>query len=290
MFPSSEVNVLISYAMRDSDFSEMMWKYRDKISSLILDSGAFTKNIAKNKETADAIDIQGFKAFCLANNNKNCFDFIFNFDEDFSDHGFEANYRNQLELLDAGINVVPVVHDYLEETAEVDVYLKEKYPIIALGYSKKNKTSKNIISVSKKIQEAGLQVHLLGKSSYSELRKYRNIDYNDSSNWAQAVRYGYIYYWNKHRIAGKEEDRIRFKDKQWKSKEDIPYFEEYENRQKLEQYLKNELGITYKKLYGHNAHFYRSLVNAHYYVNLQDRLRDIFSKEFDVTLKTKMSK
>jgi hypothetical protein len=224
LYPNSEINVLISYAMRDKDFSEMMGKNRDKISSLILDSGAFTKNAIKNREIAEAIDIQGFKAFCLANNNKSCFDFIFNFDEDFSDHGFEVNYRNQLELQNAGIDVVPVVHDYLAETEELDVYLKEKYPIIALGFSKMNKNAKNILAISKKIKDAGLEVHLLGKSSYSELQKVRNVDYNDSSNWAQATRFGFIYYWNRHRPKGKEEDTIRFKDDQLRHKQNMPYF------------------------------------------------------------------
>ena len=277
MYPKSEVNVLISYAMRNNDFYDLIRTHRDKMSSLILDSGAFTKNSAKNREFADLIDIRGFKAFCLAGNNKDCFDFIFNFDEDFTDHGFEINYYNQLELMDSGIEVVPVVHDYLGETPEMDVYIQERYPIIALGYSKKNKTVNNIIAASKKIKDAGLKVHLLGKSSYSELKKFKYIDFNDSSNWVQATRFGYIYYWNKYRPEGKEEDTIRFKDDEYLINDGMPYFEEYVNRQELETYLKDELDITYEKLYGHNSNFYRELVNTHYYINLQDHLRKINS-------------
>jgi hypothetical protein len=91
---------------------------------MALDSGAFTKNFANN-DIAKNITLHGFINFCKR--VKGRFELIFNFDENFQMDGFETNLRNMLEIEKAGIKVVPVAHDYIDEVVpEIDYYLEKK--------------------------------------------------------------------------------------------------------------------------------------------------------------------
>lgn len=167
MFNDSEINVLLSYGTTNSDYYDMIVKNRNLISSLILDSGAFSLN---NIEGGDGkpITFEGFIEYCKAFNDK--FDFIFNFDSDFSLGGYENNYKNQLKLEQNGINVIPVVHDYLgEETPELDDYL-QKYELLSLGKSKHKDNKSDLKKTVIKIKQSGKKVHLLGVNAYNRLK------------------------------------------------------------------------------------------------------------------------
>ncbi|MYL84057.1 hypothetical protein GTA51_13055 [Desulfovibrio aerotolerans] len=271
MRPEAELNVLLSYGTVKGDYYDMIVTHRDKINSLILDSGAFTYNYAK-ESLREKIDLDGFACYCQTFNNQ--FDFIFNFDKNFKATGYDDNCKCQKQLEEKGIkNLVPVVHDYRGlNTDEVGEYLKN-YEIISLGMSEDKKDDFVVGGIVKRIKDAGKKVHLLGVSSYNRLKDLP-IDYNDSSNWAQAQKFGYVYFWNYPYNPDKAEIMLRFRDSE-PDREDnkLIYFEDYDYRPEVEQYIKNELSITYRDLYGHNATFCRQLVNTHYFVTLQDHVR-----------------
>lgn len=250
--PESELNILLSYATTNYNYYKMIIEERHLISSLILDSGAYTLNNADSTNQKE-ISLESFKDYCLVLKDK--FDFIFNFDEDFTRSGYEINKRNQEILEKAGVQVVPVVHDYKgRESKELNEYIKS-YDLIALGFSDDKKNSKVLKNTVQKIKDAGKKVHLLGVSSYDRLKDLP-ADYCDSSNWAQAQVFGFMYYWDESDKANNPEKKFRFNDYEPRLADNIPYFEDFSRRDEVEAYLKNELGIKYRDLYGHNSIFF----------------------------------
>lgn len=75
-FPDAKLNVLLSYGLKNKNMFRFIKQYRSRINSLILDSGAFTLNMAKNKSTRNKIDFMGYRDF-LKRFAKD-FDFVFN--------------------------------------------------------------------------------------------------------------------------------------------------------------------------------------------------------------------
>ena len=270
LHPDSEVNVLLSYGTRSNDYYRMMTTNRNHISGLILDSGAFSKNFSNSQED---ITLQGFITYCKHFGKH--FDYIFNYDEDFNMDGFETNLMNMRKLERAGIKVVPVVHDYIgEKVHEVDYYIQKKYPIISLGYSEHKRKNRdvNIGIAVRKIVGAGLKVHLLGLTHPSILGKYP-IHYADSSSWAQYGMYGNIAWWNPTKNSTDKTDVVRFIDRSDTHTKWTHHIENYPDKKAFEQYLKNDLNLSFVDVYGHRKDYNRQLVNVHYFVKIQDEVR-----------------
>ena len=276
LYPNSEVNVLLSYGTRRNDYHRMMTTNRHLISGLILDSGAFSKNFSNSQ--AD-ITLQGFITY--AKHFGKHFDYIFNYDEDFNMDGFETNLMNMQQLEKAGINVVPVVHDYIgERVPEVDYYIKKRYPIISLGYSehKRKNRDANIKFAVNKIVGAGSKVHLLGLTHPSILGKYP-IHYADSSSWGQEAMYGNIIWWNPSKSSEDKTDRVRFIDRSDTTKRWSHHIENYSDRKAFEDYLNNKFNFSLIDVYGHGKEYNRQLANVHYFVKIQDEIRKIHIKK-----------
>lgn len=272
LYPDSELNVLLSFGTRSPDYYDMMFTHRSKINSLILDSGAFTKNFA-DKKTAEKITLEGFIAFCSDENIRNTFDFIFNYDEDFNMDGFGTNQQNMMRINEAGIDVVPVAHDYTgERVKEIEYYIKKHYPIIALGASEhKKKDALNNISIAvNKIVGAGLKVHLLGYTSMKVLGQLP-IHYCDSSSWGQEGKFGNILWMNPYK--GNTGDRVRFLDREDTADKWAYHIGNYPWRKPFEKYLKDQLGFSLKDVTGHDKDFNRQIANIHYFVQFQDEVR-----------------
>ncbi|HBT88144.1 MAG TPA: hypothetical protein DEB50_06660 [Desulfobacter sp.] len=277
LYPNAEMNVLLSFGTRSQDYYNMIITYRDMISSLICDSGAFTKNFA-NAKTAAKISLDGFIAFAKQPFIRKAFDFIFNYDENFNLDGFETNLRNMWKMKNADIDSVPVVHDYLGVVFnEIEYYLQKGYKLIALGYSEHKMTDgkDNIQAAVSRIVSKGSRVHLLGISSYDILAD-NPIHYSDSSSWAQEGLYGNILWWNPNKPSKGENktDRIRFLDRENSHKRHNRHIGNYPYVEELQVYLKDQLGMTLLDLCGHDKEFNRQLVNVHFFVELQDRVRE----------------
>jgi len=96
------LNVLLTFA-KQQDFNDFQVLHRNKIESLILDSGAYTLNKSAWAKRPKNI-LQAYGNFCkLASKYYN---FLFNLDEDFTHHGYDTNMFNQLELETAGLSPV----------------------------------------------------------------------------------------------------------------------------------------------------------------------------------------
>lgn len=276
LHPESEVNVLLSYGTRESNYPQMFTTHRDKISSLILDSGAFTKNFSQSDRTA-AISLSGYMTFLKY--NYEYFDFAFTYDQDFNIAGFDTNYPIMKKIISAGYPIVPVVHDYIgEERDEVSVYVEERHPIIALGFSKHKKQNAidNIKTATKPILAAGLKIHLLGLTSL-EVHSNVPVHYSDSSSWAQEGMFGCTVWFNPKQSEDKDfgQSRMYFKDKDKSSRDKATILDNHPDRDVYLEYVKNQLGLTYDDLYGHFCDFNRQLVNVHYFIQLQDKIRTI---------------
>jgi hypothetical protein len=270
--PNSEVNVLLSYGTRSSDYSNMIKS--PKINSMALDSGAFTKNFA-NSEIAQSITLDGFISYCKR--VKDRFELIFNYDEDFQLDGFETNLRNMLEIEKAGIKVVPVVHDYIDEIVpEIDYYCDKKYPVIALGYSqhKRSNRVKNITTAVYKIVNGGSKVHLLGFTS-PDILGVLPVHYSDASSWTKEGMFGNIIWWNKYKSGLNKTDRIRFLDKDNSHEIHDEHIGNYPWRKCLEKYLYDELQFEINDLYGLDKYLNRQIANVHHFVKLQSIIREM---------------
>jgi len=275
LHPLAEVNILESFGTRSNFYPEMLTSHRDKIGSLILDSGAFTKNDSKAERT-EAITLTGYMAFLKY--NLKYFDFAFNYDEDFNLDGIDTNYPILNPIEKAGYKVVPVAHDYIgEEIDEISVYVNELYPIIALGFSKHKRKNaiENITTAIKPILAAGLKIHLLGSTSLDILGKVP-VHYSDSSSWSKEGMYGCAVWFNPNKTDDKfGQDRIYFKDRDISSREKSFLLDNHPDKDIFLDYVKSQLGLTYEDLYGPNCDFNRQLVNVHYFIQLQDKIRVI---------------
>jgi len=271
--PESELNVLLSFGTRENNYSQMFTTNRDQINSLILDSGAFSKNNSQSNRTA-AISLSGYMAFLKYNHQK--FDFAFTYDQDFELDGFDTNYPIMHKIIAAGFPVVPVVHDYIgQERDEISVYVEEQHPIIALGYSthKKHNAITNIKTAIKPILGAGLKIHLLGLTSI-DVHSSVPVHYSDSSSWAQEGMYGCTVWFNPTRIDKNfGQCRMYFKDKLNSAREKLSLLDNHPDRDIFLDYVKTQLGLSYDDLHGHFCDFNRQLVNVHYFVQLQDKIR-----------------
>ncbi len=272
--PQSELNVLVSYAYKGPDSYKIFKDFQenDLISSVILDSGTFTANMSKSGNFQ--IDFDGFLAYAKTFNEY--FDYIFNYDTDFAEKGFFTNYEFQKKAETEGVQLVPVVHDYLDQYKEVQEYIDEKYPIIALGYHKKNKILKNIKQQAAKIKSNGLKVHLLGVSDFKILKQV-NLDFADTSNWAQGPKFGSVYYFNSSTTDSF--DIINFIDNS-ANKKTINLINNYKYRDKFLKYTTEDLGLKYSDLIGHHKNQNRQIVCIDHFIKMQDKLREHYELTF----------
>jgi len=273
LYPDAELNVLLSYGTRSSDYHDMLFSQRNICNSLIADSGAFTKYFSKSA-SSDKISLPGYIEFLKQTYSQ--FDYCMNYDRDFNMDGFDINTQMMALIESNGFHVVPVVHDYInEERCELDYYIDKKYPMIALGFSEHKKKNKidNIKTSVKKALAAGMKIHLLGVTS---LKVFNEIPahYSDSSSWSQYTKYGYTLWLRKDQNKLNEE-KFCYKDSMnGPNKTHEKYLiEDHPLRDEFLKYIKEELGVTYNDLYGQERARYRDLVNIHYFVNMQNEVR-----------------
>jgi hypothetical protein len=276
----TELNVLLSFGTRADDYMKMIKS--SYINSMALDSGAFTKYFSRTAATTN-ITLKGFIGYCEY--LKNQFELIFNFDENFYLDGFETNMRNMLEIENAGITVVPVVHDYIGVVFdEIQYYLEKQYPVIALGFSEHKRTNrvKNITRAVNKIVSGGSKVHLLGLTS-PDILGVLPIHYSDATSWTQEGMFGNVIWWNPYKTAINKTDRVRFLDKENSASIHNDHIENYPSRKALEKYLKDELDMDILDMYGHEKDLNRQIANVHHFVKLQDIIRQMHKqKGFDI--------
>lgn len=268
-YPDRKPNVLISFGILNTNFESFLIKNRGKIGGIILDCGAWTLNSSKG---VTHISLNSYIKYLKRFGH--LFDFYFSLDEDFEETGFGTNVYNQSRLEDEGLTPVPVVHDLYG--SEIDYYIENKYPIVAIG-SKQAKNISHLSIVIGKFYKAGIKVHLFGNSSYKYISKLP-IFYCDSSSWAQAGAFGRINYWNPQIRNEDKTDAIYVGEYQRTNDKGGKTFMTYEFKLELKQYLKDNFDITYSDLLGPNGALLKQIVNLHYYMELEKITNDKHQK------------
>jgi hypothetical protein len=268
LFPKRKLNVLRSFGRLDGEDWGFCFTHRDKISGLITDSGTWTLNNVSS-EVARRITLTNYKNYISTFGEH--FDFYFNFDDDFTDDGFENNLYNQRILEAADLKPVPVIHDIWGE--EIDYYIDSGHTHVALG-SPQIKSTKILSYVMNKFKGKEIKVHLFGHTKFEFITNFP-IHSCDSTTWALAGAFGSILYWNPNKRGQNKVDKIPLGEYLQLDAPEKMYFENYPYRREVEQYLFDTFGLTYEDLVGPNGKFYQQLVNTHYYVQLEDRVNQI---------------
>jgi len=122
------INVLLSFAYIGGDTYDFLVTYRHMMIRVVFDSGAwsFVSGVAKH------LSLDGLISYLKEHGHR--FDIYFNFDTDFSNHGFSHNIANQIKMEQAGLRPVPVIHNIFNR--EIDYYVKSgKYDFFFSGLS-----------------------------------------------------------------------------------------------------------------------------------------------------------
>jgi len=275
IYPKKRVNVLRSYGVPSKQDWEIMNRKYGNIASLILDCGTFSLHFAESVDD-EKVSRKGYTRY--VEKFGKYYDFYFSFDRDFTVYGYEENKENYLHLKSCGLNPVPVLHAYSNE--EINFYINEGCEYVALGSimqkgsNKMDRTQKDIDKATMKLANAGVKVHLFGASSYRAIA-HLPLYSCDSSSWAQNNKFGFILFWNNKKKGEDKTDRIFFYDNDADySKDRVYYGDEYGGLEEIEKYLKPK-GITYHKLMDDNCkNRYRQLVNALYYLKIEDIINE----------------
>jgi hypothetical protein len=268
MFPMEQINVLLSFGRPDQDKYDFFVTHRNKVHSVILDSGAYTENWAERKPSK--LTLEHYRDYAL--DHSQYVDFLFNLDSDFSEQGHytdRINSFNQAILEAAGLDPVPVIHDIYG--SEIRDYIGTgKYWMLAIGSSLLTDPLGIGIAI-RRIHAAKIKVHLFGTTSF-ELLAYNPVSSCDASTWHQAAARGYILFWNPNRPGRSRTDQIQFTEPERRlPKERIPY-QEYDFLYDLILYLRNTFGFGLSDLEGKSGLSNREIVNIHYLVEHQKRI------------------
>jgi hypothetical protein len=262
---------MYSFARRERGYHEAFTRSRNLIGEQMLDSGTWslTQNPSKYGRT---VTLPNYISYL--SNVSNRPQQIINFDDDFSKDGFATNLRNQQILESAGFSPIPVIHDCYNHQ-EVNHYIDNEYKYIAIGsgeilYAKMF----DLEMIVKKFYRAGIKVHFLGSMDFSRIACLP-VYSSDSSSWTQVGGKGGIKYWRPEKPGFDKTDNVYFD-----SYYSLPkikrknHYELYRYRQELEDYLDLELDMTVEDLTGAKRFFCRRVVNLHYFVQLEKRIRD----------------
>jgi len=277
LFPEIKLNILRSFGQLSNQEYSFHNKHGDKINSMILDSGCFTLNYAKEDVSAK-INLPNYGDYALTTINS--FDWQFNFDSDFSNNGFPTNLRNLKWLETMGLKPVPVVHDIYGN--EISYYISHGYKRVALG-SKQIKSNKTLGLVMNKFRRTKTKIHLFGNTKFELLANYP-IHSCDTAMWARTGGYGFINYWNPKRKGVNKTDRIYMQEYLNPDKSKRTTYSKYRYKSDLDEFLWNTFKITYQDIMGSEGAYLKMLVNTFYYVQLERTITKIHElKGFDTS-------
>lgn len=271
-YPNVKPNVLLSYALLANDLPHFTGTDRALLRSLILDSGVFSVQKPGAKQTPDDL-FPKFKTF--AQYNSAAWDLIFNFDLHFGLDSYDKNLEYQIDLEQAGIPVVPVIHNIYNDDA--DKILARGLPVhktVAIGQCDGRTILKNVEPVVKKLYEAGANIHFFGSSEYRLMAKLP-VWSCDSSSWAKYPSLGVVLFWNPKHSRFDKTDKIHFpKFQEGKTPSGGVYYRDYDYLRDFEEYLGSNLSFTLDDMIGEEADLNRAVVNMLYYCQLEEKIAE----------------
>lgn len=264
--PRSRPNVLLSYALRN-DISGFTKRHRDKIDSLMFDSGTFTLH-TKGYKAPLPITFEGYKKYLR--HYGRLYDFVMNFDKEFSRAKAMDNVAYLSDLEAEGFAPLPVVHNLYGP--EVDYYIENRgrYPLVAIG-STEGKRLALLEPVVNRLVRNGIKVHILGTTRFNLLYNLP-IESCDASNWTQHGNYGKVLYWNPLKPGINKTDVIYLED-YVKLDLNATYpgirLSRYPYKAEFIKYLEDELNLSHYDLIGPDRFDVRGVVNLHYYMGIE---------------------
>ena len=278
LYPDRPLHVLRAFSHRNNDDQLLRSTLRSQCASLDWDSGTFYMH----NDDGFPLEFEDMPrkrvTFNSYLNYLECFrgdyDRIYNFDCDFSDDGFDTNIFYQKRLEDAGFDPVPVVHSI--HGGEIGYYIKEGYPVVALG-SPQITNFGTLSYVMHKFKGTQIKIHLFGNTTFDFLTSFP-IYSCDSSVWVQAARFGEIAWWNPRKPGPNRNERV-YIEEYYQEKPKLNSISTYRHKSELLEYLDRELGISMDNLLGPDGSLFKQLVNMHHYLNLQDIVNDIHRKK-----------
>lgn len=277
-FPGTKFNVLVSFGLRGQEMKNFVSANPANVSGVILDSGAFTLNMAKSEKTTQKINFESYIRFLQLFKDK--FDFIFNYDANFEDDGVCQNDEYLQELRTLGIKVVPVVHSYSDE--EFKRYEEQGHKLIALGFSpNKKKNAKNIRKYSNIANANGIDIHALGVTSWGMLED-SPIQYSDSSSWVQYGKYGMMKFWNESKVVSKPSGEIDYSkccetyyvyaDENKPKNPNRLYYNDLDLSHPLPQFVEKYLKCDWYDVLNPKKSFLLNMVNIYFFLKLQEKV------------------
>jgi hypothetical protein len=258
------LNVLISMAIMRGDTKGFLEDYRFMSYKIVADSGAWSVAKGTSKLTLESVisylQLWGHK-----------FNHYFNFDTDFSDQGFSHNIGNQFKMERAGLQPIPVVHNFFDR--EIDYYIQSgKYSWLALGSSQSTNFDDFRYAVERiKGGNPQIKIHWFGGSRFDWLINLP-IASCDTSSWAKTGAVGCISYWNPHNPSLYKGERIYIGGCVGGEKDGY-HFVTYPWKKDVEEYLDKTFGFEYgKDLCGCDDKFNMQLVNTRFFAKLEDRI------------------
>ncbi|BEQ14417.1 hypothetical protein [Desulfoferula mesophila] len=258
--PDAKLNVLLSYPYLNGDTSEIlaMWN-RGELSSVILDSGAYTDQNAQRPT-----NLAAYIAYLQGCGQQ--YDHYFNLDSDFSEMGFSAqNLENLIQMRQAGLDPVPVIHSVYG--GEVQYYVNQASPIVALGSAQARdmRVMRRVFAAFLNLQT---KFHIFGATDYSRLIEVPAFSC-DSSTWRRAGIPCHLRWWNPASPAVDKTEKIYFGSFDRERNDPTPYFNEYRYLGELQAYLKEELNFELYQLVGPYRVENLMTANIHHFVKLE---------------------
>lgn len=266
--PDHRFNFMFSFASITKSHVKALQENSSIVSSTMLDSGAYTLNFGKGEKR----HIRLLPYMDYLETHQALFDVYFNFDALFFAIGFENNHRNLNLIESCDLYPTPVIHDYKDYYGEVSFYKKSMHPIISLGWSA-IKTNPNLIRLTKEFQQAGKQVHLLGRSTYNLLSK-SGAECCDSSSWARYAQFGNVVFWRESKI-GPDKTELIYCGKRRQPK---ITFANYQYVKELDAFLWSKARLRAIDLVGEKQYLNRQIANVLYYHKLEEEITKLHTK------------
>lgn len=259
-----QLKVLLSYEYARGTAHKITTTYRDMISLLYLDSGAFSVFTGKSQ-----VRVHEYRLYIRRYGH--LYDQVFNLDDRFDDP--EHNLRNQ-QLLEEDLpstckKPIPVIHDENDPFGEFEMYVTLGHDYIALGSmgAEKRISPEVLDRIRKEYPKA--RVHMFGNLDLKMLETYRPYS-ADSAGWAhKAGKGGGIHFWNEREKKllslnlGMRTSTEKRKD----------FVKKLPNWPKIEGQLKSTLGYGYEELA--TSYIARQVTNLYAFSEYEDYLNSL---------------
>jgi hypothetical protein len=256
----TKLNYLISYFYLDGQASKITKEYRNMIESLYLDSGAYSAE-------RQSINISVSEYTTYLKLYGNLFDEYFNLDDKFDDP--DHNFSNQ-EFIEKSLpktrKPIPVLHNNEDPLGEFQMYVDLGYDYIAMGSTTKIPDAV-FEGIKQKYPE--IKIHIFGRLDWDVFKKFKPYS-ADSATWGIAAGNGNIYFWDDEEL---KIHTIKIGNRDRNDK--IPHFNDFEKRQKVEEFLNNKFKWNYSNLLRKGGAEKRMIVNLYFYKQMENYLNSL---------------